>query len=355
MPGVRTPSPPVTRRTPGADTLNAMRRRDLLTQVLFVNLLLIVAAVVAAIVAANPDLKLSDRPEAALVLGFAIAFTILFNVFLLGRRLRPLEQLVDQMERADLSRPGANIETAFSPGGPEEVERLHQAFMRMLERLEAERRRASSAALDAQEEERARVARDLHDEVNQSLTGLLLRLEAAREKAPPEIERELAEIRALANRALQELLALARQLRPTALDDLGLAAALSSHVAELGRQDGIETTFEADGDLADRPPGRAGRRLPGRAGGALERGPPLGRRARGRAGRRADSTVELIVADDGRGFTFDQASSGLGLAGMRERALLVNGDLRVESRPQVGTSVRLRVPIGKRDDGTGQG
>ena len=65
----------------------------------------------------------------------------------------------------------------------------------MLERLEAERRRASSAALAAQEEERTRVARDLHDEVNQSLTGLLLRLEAAREKAPPELAGELAEIR----------------------------------------------------------------------------------------------------------------------------------------------------------------
>ena len=161
------------------------------------------------------------------MLGFAIAFTIVFNVFLLQRRFRPLEELVDQMERADLSRPGANLRVGESPGGPEEVERLHHAFVRMLERLEAERRRASSVALDAQEEERARVARDLHDEVNQSLTGLLLRLEATREKAPPELADELAEIRTLANQAMQELLTLARQLRPTALDDLGLKAALA--------------------------------------------------------------------------------------------------------------------------------
>jgi two-component system sensor histidine kinase UhpB len=328
-----------------------MKRRDLMTQVLFVNLLLIVAAVVAAIIASNPDVNLSERPEAALVLGFAIAFTILFNVFLLQRRFRPLEQLVDQMERADLSRPGANAEDAISPGGPEEVERLHQAFMRMLERLEAERRRASSAALDAQEEERARVARDLHDEVNQSLTGLLLRLEAAREKAPPQLEAELAEIRALANRALQELLTLARQLRPTALDDLGLAAALSSHVAELGRQSEIEAGFSAEGELASVPQDvqivvyRVAQEA-------------LSNAARHSGADRvdvrlalADGAVELTIADDGRGFTFDQASTGLGLAGMRERALLVNGDLRVESRPQVGTSVRLRVPIGNGDDG----
>ena len=88
-------------------------------------------------------------------------------------------------------------------------------------------RRAGSAALRAQEEERARVARDLHDEVNQSLTGLLLRLEALREAAPPELEPELADTKALANQAMRELLSLARQLRPTALDDLGLAAAIA--------------------------------------------------------------------------------------------------------------------------------
>ncbi len=60
---------------------------------------------------------------------------------------------------------------------------------------------------------------------------------------------------------------------------------------------------------------------------------------------RKDGAVELIVEDDGRGFTFDQASRGLGMGGMRERALLVGGDLRIESRPGVGTRVRLLVPI----------
>ena len=117
------------------------------------------------------------------MLGLAVALTILVNVLMLQRRFRPLERLVDEMERADLSRPGANLK-APQAGGPEEVQRLQKAFRRMLERLEAERRRVSSIALHAQEEERARVARDLHDEVNQSLTGLLLRLEALRYRAP---------------------------------------------------------------------------------------------------------------------------------------------------------------------------
>src|SRR5207249_8952181 len=130
------------------------------------------------------------------------------------RRFRPLERLVDEMERADLSRPGANLRSpADGQTGPEEVARLQRAFRRMLERLEAERRRTSSTALAAQEEERARVARDLHDEVNQALTGVLLRLQAVSMKAPPELSHDLAETRALANQAMEELLALARALR----------------------------------------------------------------------------------------------------------------------------------------------
>jgi two-component system sensor histidine kinase UhpB len=322
-----------------------MRRRDLLTQVLTVNLLLIMAAVIAAIIAANPDVSLKDTPQAGIVLGLAIGISIAVNVILLQRRFGPLERLVDQMERADLSRPGANLRAFEPPTGPEEVVRLHQAFVRMLERLEAERRRAASVAIDAQEEERARVARDLHDEVNQSLTGLLLRLEAAREHAPMGLAQELAEVRAVANRAMNELLTLARQLRPTALDDLGLSAALASHVADVGRQSGIDATFEDAGSLGRLPSDvqivvyRVAQEALSNAvrhSGAEHLRVQLSRDADG---------IELTIDDDGHGFTFEQASRGLGLDGMRERAMLVSGDLHVTSRPSEGTSVRLRVPI----------
>jgi two-component system sensor histidine kinase UhpB len=321
------------------------RSNNLMTQVLLVNLLLIIAAVVAASVAANPEINISSKPEAAMVMGFAVALTILVNVVLLQRRFRPLERLVDEMERADLSRPGANLRERGDFGGPEEVERLHQAFRRMLERLETERRRTSSAALTAQEEERARIARDLHDEVNQSLTGLLLRLEALGSHAPAELAQELSDTKVLANQAMEELLALARQLRPTALDDLGLKAALAGNVEELSRSRGIRATFEAEGDFSDLP---ADSQL------VLYR---VAQEALSNAAQhagaenvlvklaRSNGQAELTISDDGRGFTFDQTSRGLGLGGMRERALLVGGDLRIESRPQVGTRVRLRVPI----------
>ena len=288
-----------------------------------------------------------------LVLGFAIAFTVVFNIYMLQRRLGPLERLVDEMERADLTRPGANLRKVTDPRGPEEVARLHQAFTRMLERLEAERRRASSAALEAQEEERARVARDLHDEVNQSLTGLLLRLEAAREKAPPGLAAELAEIRALANRAMQELLTLARQLRPTALDDLGLKAALAGHVRELANQGVVEATFETDPQLGHLP-GDAQLVVYRVAQEALSNAVRHSGAEHVRVAlRRDEDSLELRVADDGGGFTFDEAGGGLGIAGMRERAMLVGGEFQIESRPQVGTRVRLIVPIGANDDHVG--
>jgi two-component system sensor histidine kinase UhpB len=261
------------------------------------------------------------------------------------RRLRPLEKLIEDMEKVDLSRPGQALPSSIDGvGETEEVERLELAFLRMLRRLEAERRRAGSAALRAQEEERARVARDLHDEVNQSLTGLLLRLEAAREAAPPELEAELEETKALANQAMRELLSLARQLRPTALDDLGLVAAVAGQVEQLARGE-IAAEFEADGEFSDLDDDaqlvvyRVAQEALSNA--ARHSGAS---RIDVRLRRAAQAGVELEVSDDGSGFAFDESEGGLGIAGMRERALLIGGELTIESRPQHGTTVRLTVP-----------
>ena len=97
--------------------------------------------------------------------------------------------------------------------------------------------------LEAQEGERARLARDLHDEANQALTGVLLRLEATAQDAPPALRAELRETQGVATQAMGELVRLARELRPVALDDLGLGAALRTQVDEFGRRAGLETTL----------------------------------------------------------------------------------------------------------------
>jgi two-component system sensor histidine kinase UhpB len=260
------------------------------------------------------------------------------------RRWTPLETLIEEMEKVDLSSPGPLLpESIDGVAETEEVARLELAFLRMMRRLEAERLRAGSAALRAQEQERARVARDLHDEVNQSLTGLLLRLEALREAAPPELEPELAGTKALANQAMRELLSLARQLRPTALDDLGLVAAVAGQVEQLGEV-GIEATHREDGEFGDLDDdvqlvvyrvAQEALTNAARHSGATRVEVRLSRSRQG---------VELTVADDGRGFAFAESEGGLGIAGMRERALLVGGRLTIESRPGHGTTVRLAVP-----------
>jgi len=273
-----------------------------------------------------------------------LVVVLAFALIRLRRRFAPLEDLIEEMEKVDLSRPGPLLPSSIDGvGETEEVERIELAFLRMIRRLEAERRRAGSAALRAQEEERARVARDLHDEVNQSLTGLLLRLEAVREAAPPELEPELAETRTLANQAMRELLSLARQLRPTALDDLGLAAAVAGQVEQLERS-GLPAELAAEGDFSDLDDDvqlvvyRVAQEALTNAGRHSE-----AQRIAVTLRRSADG-VELEVADDGRGFAFEQSERGLGIGGMRERALLIGAELTIESRPGHGTTVRLSVP-----------
>ena len=319
-----------------------MKNRPIFTEVLLLNAAMVTLATIAAALVTGLD---PGRAVALILLvAVAVGLTCLLNVALLRRRFNPLESLIDEMEKVDLSTPGANLPPGIDgKAETEEVERLELAFLGMMRRLEAERRRSSSAALEAQEEERARVARDLHDQVNQSLTGVLLRLEAARATAPPELAAEIAETRELAHRAMDELLAVARQLRPTALDDLGLRAAIGGQVEQLARP-GVETRFTCEHD-----PGRLDPdtqlviyRVSQEA---------LGNAIRhSRAGRievtlkREDDRIELEVTDDGTGFTFAEANTGLGLGGMRERALLVGGELDIESRPGRGTTVRLAVP-----------
>jgi len=324
-----------------------MKHRPLFTEVLALNAAMVAFATIATAIVTGLDW---DHIEILIpLIAVTAGVTCFLNVALLRRRFNPLEHLIDEMEKVDLSRPGANLPPEIDgKAETREVERLEIAFLRMMRRLEAERRRASNAALSAQEEERARVARDLHDQVNQSLTGVLLRLEAARSAAPPELEAELVETSTLAHQAMDELLTVARQLRPTALDDLGLSAAIAGQIEQLSSE--VDANFEVDGDVAGLDPDiqlvvyRVAQESLGNAirhSGAERIDIRLSR---------ANSVVELSVKDDGSGFTFDEANSGLGLGGMRERAILVGGDLQIESRPGHGTSIRLTVPDRTRTD-----
>jgi two-component system sensor histidine kinase UhpB len=323
-----------------------MKRPSLLSQILALNLLMVTAGIFVASIASGLDFTVQGQRWQFLILAMALLLTFLLNTLLLRRRFEPLERLLAMMERVDLSRPGRRLKLDTEmPGVSTDIQRLAATFNRMLERLERERRRSGELVLSAQEEERKRIARDLHDEVNQSLTALLLRLEAAVQDAPPSLREELAETKRLANRAMGELLDLARQLRPTALDDHGLVAALQTHVKEYNRRGPASAHFWADPTLRDLPPEvqvviyRVAQEAlvnAARHSGATHVEVSL---------ERGDSRVSLLVSDNGSGFAFAEEGKGLGLSGMRERALLVGGRLEIDSSPGKGTSVKLEVPI----------
>ncbi|MEA2412978.1 MAG: two-component system, NarL family, sensor histidine kinase UhpB [Thermoleophilaceae bacterium] len=321
--------------------------KSLAGQVLAVNVLLVVATLFAASAAANLNLAIRDQRWSFLLLALTILLVLLVNMIMLRRRFMPLERLIATIEAIDPSTGGDLTLPPDPEEASEEVGRLAASFRRMLVRIEDERRRSGRLVLRAQEEERRRLARDLHDEVNQALTAILLRLEALSQTAPPELSQELSELKRLVNQAMNELLQLARQLRPTALDDHGLLPAMASQVRRFEAQTGIKAELSASGPEAaqlQKDEEIAVYRI------AQEALANVARHANATqvsvALRTDDDGVELTVRDDGRGFEPGEPNGdrGLGLGGMAERARLVGGELTIESRPGAGTELSLRVP-----------
>src|SRR4051794_7003295 len=302
-----------------------MRSRTLLTQVLAVNTVLVAITAFVAAVVARERFQDAISTQGMLLLGLAVLAVVLLNSMLLRRRLEPMGQLVKTMSQVDLASPGHR--TDVSRGASSEVQRLAADFNRMMARLEHERREAGRAVLRAQEQERSRIAQDLHDEVNQALTAILLRLEATMADAPLHLVAELSETKQLATQAMEELLHLARELRPTALDDHGLVAALASQIASFGERTGMRARFL--GPSGDLPKLSDEEQL------VIYRvtQESLSNVAQHAGASRVDVELNFIgrtvlrVRDDGRGFATSNGngngrSNRLGVSGMRERALL---------------------------------
>jgi len=308
-------------------------------QILAVNAVLITATVLAAAAVAPLRIEDAGTQRQSLVLVAAILATVLVNGMVLRRRFAPLESIIDTMERVELAEP---VRSAMPSADSEEVVRLHHAFNRMLERLEEQRRQSSEAVLRAQEAERARLARDLHDEANQSLTGVLLRLRAIEHDAPESLQPELRATAEAAAQAMDELLRLARELRPSTLDDHGLESALRTQVDGFARQTRVEATLNVQPDVGEL--GSDEQIVVYRV--VQEALNNVAEHAEANEVTvelcRADGRKMLRVTDDGRGFNDAAAASpGLGITGMRERARLAGGRLRVRSTPGRGTVVEL--------------
>jgi two-component system, NarL family, sensor histidine kinase UhpB len=318
------------------------KSNSLAGQVVAVNVLMVVATLFAASAATHLNLTIDDQRVQFALLGLSITLMLVVNLLALRRRFSPLDRLIERVEAIDPADPS----DFHAPDGEsaEEIDRLAASFRRMLRRIDEERRRSGRLVLRAQEEERRRLARDLHDEVNQSLTAILLRLQALSQAAPPGVEEELAELKRLVNQAMDELLKLARQLRPTALDDHGLTSAIVSQVRRFSSQTGIQADVRTNGEPA-----------------GLESDQEIAayrfaQEALSNVTQHADAShvevelsanghgLELRVHDDGRGFDPQGEHEGIGLSGMAERARMVGARVEVDSSPGGGTTLTLQVP-----------
>lgn len=236
------------------------------------------------------------------------------------------------------------------------------SFFDITERKRAEvlRQHLLGKIMSVQEEERRRIARELHDETGQSLTSLLVGLRSLEEVPSAEAMRaRVAELRGITAQVLSEVKRLALGLRPSVLDDLGLEAALRRSAEEFTQTHRVPVDVYANG-LGDR-------RLPAPVESALYRivQEGLTNIAKHAAAtwvsvllRSTSSDVRVIIEDNGCGFDTDSvvqsgpAGERLGLHGMRERALLLNGSIKVESAPGRGTTIYVQIPIeegGKED------
>ena len=200
--------------------------------------------------------------------------------------------------------------------------------------------------VSAQELERQRLARELHDETGQALTSILLGLKAVEDaKDQSDLEAAAGQLRALVVSTLQDVRRLAVELRPKALDDFGLVPAIERLVETFREHTGLEVHLE---------PQLGAERLPSDVETTLYRITQealtnVVKHAQARhvsiVLTRRDGSVAAVIEDDGRGFGGGDDSSGLGLLGMRERIALVEGRLEVESTPGSGTTLSIEVPI----------
>ncbi|MGS2591775.1 HAMP domain-containing sensor histidine kinase [Streptomyces hebeiensis] len=278
----------------------------------------------------------------ALIMALGLVAMLVANAALLRVGLAPLQRLTRAMTTTDLLRPGRRPAVS----GHAEIAGLIRTFNTMLDRLEAERAASSGLALSAQEAERRRIAQELHDEIGQTLTAVLLELKRVADRAPAPLREELRQVQETTRDSLDEIRRIARRLRPGVLEELGLISALRALTPELTEHSGLTVRHAFDSGLPALGPDvelvlyRV----------AQEGLTNIVRHSDARhadlALRRTPGGVELSLTDDGRGI--GTAVEGAGIRGMRERALLIGADVFVGGRPggAAGTEVRLRVPVG---------
>ena len=284
------------------------------------------------------------------ILGIALGASLIVNLVLVYIALKPLSDLESTATKLAAGDMEARVPSSIL--ADRDMARVGTTLNALLDQLTEDRareRRLAAQVISAQDEERARVARELHDSTAQILTAVMLQLgAAARESTSPPLDARIATLRELAAEALEEVRSLSHTMHPRVLDDLGLAAALEWLARQTRAQEPMDVHVAAE-DFE--PP------IPAPLAAALYRVAQEALRNAARHAdarhvavrlRRDDGSAILELEDDGRGFDVEGAERrrpGMGLFSMRERVGLVNGRLIVTSAPGRGTKIVATVPL----------
>jgi two-component system, NarL family, sensor histidine kinase UhpB len=325
------------------------------------NSLVIIVGAIGGTLVTSQVASMNVEADTWLILLFAtigVALSLGVNFWLTRATLRPLNDLVSDVEHIQDGQMATRVRTP--QGRDPDAGRLAEAINSMLERLEhrtRELRALTERVINAQEEERKRIARGMHDDTGQAISSLIISLEHMQTLVPPgshELTRRIASTREVATRTLEDLRAVVYGLRPTMLDDLGLAPAIRWYARSQLEEAGTQLNLRL-------PDGQ------GRASAEIETTLfRIAQEAINNIKRHAGATrvvielnesprwVELRVEDDGRGFDVARASQEalefrrFGLIGIKERVDLVRGVLKVESQAGHGSRLLVRVPADAR-------
>ena len=326
------------RSQPGRKNYRSLRQR-----LVVANAVLLLAACLLTVLILAPRKLSSPELDEAAILVVALSLVTLVNVVVVHRFLAPLQALTALARRVDLGKPGQRIPDARATS---EAGELAVTFNEMLARLELERRDAARRIVDAHESERLRIAQELHDEVGQTLTAVLLQLSRLQERLPADLSHELNEAQDAARASLEDVRRIATDLRPEVLRDLGLASALAALSDGFGRRAGLRVDRQIQTPMP---------KLSSEAELVVYRiaQEALTNVARHAGSDTAELSVEsdadrltLTVRDHGRGLPNGYATDGNGMRGMQERAGLIGANLRIEAPTDgPGTELLLELPL----------
>ncbi len=337
-----------------------LQRLSIFNRVLLGNSIVIIVGAVGGTLLTR---QLAVQAELWLILAFSslgILLSLLVNFWILRTALRPLRELVGRVDQVRAGKdPG---QTLLLGEADPDTQRLAAAIDSMRTRLQehaGQLRALTLQAITAQEDERKRIARNLHDDTGQALSTMIItleRLEAGLPAGASELRPRLQAARELAIRTLEDLRKLVYGLRPSMLDDLGLVPAIRWFARSSLEETGAQLEFASFDDMT---------RLPPAVETAVFR---IAQEAIHNVVRHAEAhrvavhleldgaAVVLRVEDDGRGFDVARTSveavrhRRLGLLGIQERVELFGGDLMVHSEPGGGTVLQARVPLPGVDD-----